>query len=61
MIEPGHMDFRYFVIIECSSHLGNGCTIKCGCIGVIPIKINQLFAKFARPPSDFDEIWQTCR
>ena len=29
--------------------------------GVIPCQINQFFAKFARPPSDFDEIWHTCR
>ena len=26
---------------------------------VIPCQINQFFAKFARPPSDFDEIWHT--
>ena len=25
--------------------------------GGIPCQINQFFAKFARPPSDFDEIW----
>ena len=29
--------------------------------GVIPCQINQFFAKFARLPSDFDEIWHTCR
>ena len=34
MIEPCHLDVRYFVIEECS-HLANGCTIKCGCIGLI--------------------------
>ena len=28
---------------------------------VIPCQINQFFAKFARPPSNFDEIWHTCR
>ena len=28
------MDVRHFVIIE-SSHLANGCTIKCGCIGLM--------------------------
>ena len=28
---------------------------------VIPCQINQFFAKFARPPSDFDEIWHTWR
>ena len=28
-------------------------------IWVIPCQINQFFAKFARPPSDFDEIWHT--
>ena len=28
------MDVRRFVIIECS-HLANGCTIKCGCIGLM--------------------------
>ena len=28
---------------------------------VIPCQINQFFAKFARPPSDVDEIWHTCR
>ena len=26
---------------------------------VIPGQINQFFAKFARPPSDFDETWHT--
>ena len=30
-------------------------------IGVIPCQINQFFAKFARPDSDFDEIWHTWR
>ena len=34
MIEPRHMDVCHFVIIECS-HLLNGCTIKCGCIGLM--------------------------
>ena len=28
---------------------------------VIPCQINQFFAKFARPDSDFDEIWHTWR
>ena len=28
------MDVRHFVIIE-SSHLANGCTIKCGCSGLM--------------------------
>ena len=28
------MDVRHFVIIACS-HLANGCTIKCGCIGLM--------------------------
>ena len=28
------MDVGHFAIIECS-HLANGCTIKCGCIGLI--------------------------
>ena len=34
MIELRHMDVRHFVIIECS-HLANGCTTKCGCIGLM--------------------------
>ena len=34
MIELNHMDVHHFVIIE-SSHLANGCTIKCGCIGLM--------------------------
>ena len=34
---------------------------ECFYIWVIPCQINQFFAKFARPPSDFDEIWHTCR
>ena len=34
MIELRHMDFRHFVIIECR-HLANGCTIKCGCSGLM--------------------------
>ena len=29
--------------------------------GVIPCQINNFFPKFARPPSNFDEIWHTCR
>ena len=31
------------------------------CVWVIPCQINQFFAKFASHPSDFDEIWYTCR
>ena len=34
MIELRHMDARHCVIIECS-HLPNGCTIKCGGIGLM--------------------------
>ena len=34
------------------------CTV---CLWVIPCQINQFFAKFARPDSDFDEIWHTWR
>ena len=34
MIELRHMDARHFVIIECSD-LANGCTIECGCIGLM--------------------------
>ena len=34
MIELRHRDAGHFVIIECS-HLANGCTIKCGCIGLM--------------------------
>ena len=33
MFELRHMDDCHFVIIECS-HLANGCTLECGCIGV---------------------------
>ena len=31
------MDVRHFVIIECS-HLANGCTMECGCIGLMLIR-----------------------
>ena len=34
MIKLRHMDASYFVIIGCS-HLETGCTIKCGCIGLM--------------------------
>ena len=34
MIELRHMDVRHFVIIKCS-HLATGCTINCGCIGLM--------------------------
>ena len=34
MVQLRHMDFRHFVSIECS-HVANGCTIKCGCIGLL--------------------------
>ena len=34
MIELRHLDVSHFVIEECS-HLANGCTTKCGCIGLI--------------------------
>ena len=30
-------------------------------IWVIQCQINQFFAKFARPPTDLDEMWHTCR
>ena len=33
MIELHNMDVRYFLLE--SSHLANGCTIKCGCIGLM--------------------------
>ena len=34
MIELCHMDACHFVIIECR-HLAKGCTLKCGCIGLM--------------------------
>ena len=34
MIDLRHVDVRHFVIYE-SRHLANGCTIKCGRIGVM--------------------------
>ena len=34
MIDLRHVDVRHYVIIECS-HLANGCTIDCGCIGLM--------------------------
>ena len=34
MIERRHLDVYNFVIEECS-HLANGCTTKCGCIGLM--------------------------
>ena len=34
MTELCHLDVRHYVTIECS-HLANGCTIKCGCIGLM--------------------------
>ena len=34
MIALRHMDKCHFVIIE-GSHLANGCTIKCACIGLM--------------------------
>ena len=37
MIELHHMDVCHFVINE-SQHLGNGCTIKCGCIGLMLVR-----------------------
>ena len=36
MIELCHLDVRHFLIKEREcSHLLNGCTTKCGCIGLI--------------------------
>ena len=29
--------------------------------GSFRVRSTNFFAKFARPPSDFDEIWHTCR
>ena len=37
MIELRHMDVCHFVIEE-ARHEANGCTIKCGCIGLIPFR-----------------------
>ena len=34
MIELRHLDVRHLVIEECY-HVVNGCTAKCGCIGLI--------------------------
>ena len=34
MIELCHLDVRHFVIEE-SCHIANGCTTKCGCIGLM--------------------------
>ena len=34
MIELRHLDDSLFVIEECR-HLANGCTTKCGCIGLM--------------------------
>ena len=36
-------------------------SISLDTLWVIPCQINQFFAKFASHPSDFDEIWHTCR
>ena len=37
------------------------CRMRNICQWVIPCQINQFFAKFASPDSDFDEIWHTWR
>ena len=34
MIELRHLDDRHFEIEECR-YLANGCTVKCGCIGLM--------------------------
>ena len=34
LIELRHSEVHHFVIEECS-HLANGCTTKCGCLGLI--------------------------
>ena len=37
MNEARHLDVRHFVIEE-ARHLANGCTAKCGCIGLMSIR-----------------------
>ena len=49
-----HIDHR-----EHQTGMNTGVKGDKSCIRVIPCQVNHFFAKFARPPSDFDEIWHT--